>query len=109
LSKELKQHIRKNDASSIELKTRTQADVNVKLTLEKALINVERVHVQVCKFKFLKGLLPKPHYSKEHRKGLLKSLGQKMGRCKARPSPKKQHASTSIESSMLDMKRKHWM
>jgi hypothetical protein len=26
-----------------------------------------------------------------------------MGRCKARPSPKKQHASTSIESSMLNM------
>jgi len=26
-----------------------------------------------------------------------------MGRCKARPSPKKQHASTSIQSSMLDI------
>jgi hypothetical protein len=26
-----------------------------------------------------------------------------MGRCKARPSPKKQHASTSIESFVLDM------
>ncbi len=42
-------------------------------------------------------------YSREHRKGLLKSLGQRMGRCKARPSPKKQHASTSIESFVLDM------
>jgi hypothetical protein len=26
-----------------------------------------------------------------------------MGRCKAKPSPKKQHESTSIENSMLDM------
>jgi hypothetical protein len=109
LSKELKQHIKKNYASSIELKIRTQADVNVKITLEKAPINVEHVYVQVCKFKFLKGLLPKPHYSREHRKGLLKFLGQRMGKCKARPSPKKQHGSTSIESFVLDMKKKRWM
>jgi len=109
LSKELKQHIKKNDASSIELKTRTQADVDVKISLEKAPINVEHVRVQVCKFKFLKGLLLEPHYNKEHRKGLLKFLGQRMGRCKAKPSPKKQHASPSIESFVLDMKRKRWM
>jgi hypothetical protein len=44
-----------------------------------------------------------PCYKKEHRKGLLKSRGQRMGRCKAGPSPKKQHINTSIESFMLDM------
>jgi len=47
--------------------------------------------------------LPKLRYSRKHQKGLLKSFGQGMGRCKAGLSPKKQHASTSIESSMLDM------
>jgi hypothetical protein len=51
----------------------------------------------------LKDLLPKFLYSRIHQKGLLKSFGQRMGRYKAGPSPKKQHASTSIESSMLDM------
>jgi hypothetical protein len=100
---ELKQQIEKNDASSIELKMRTQVDVDAKTTLEKASVNVEHIHVQVCRFKFVKGLLPKPHSNREHWEGLLKSFGKRMGRCRTRPSPKKQHASTSIESSMLDM------
>jgi hypothetical protein len=51
----------------------------------------------------LKGLLPKPHYNTKHQKGLLKSFGQRMGRCRAKPSPRKQHANTSIESFVLDM------
>jgi len=33
LSKELKQHIEKNDASSIRLKTRTQANIDAKTAL----------------------------------------------------------------------------
>jgi len=82
---------------------RTQANINVKTTLKRAPVNAKHIHVQVCRFKFLKDLLPKLCYNIKHWKGLLKSFGQKMGRCKVGPSPKKQHASTSIESSMLDM------
>jgi hypothetical protein len=47
LLKELKRQIEKNDASFIQLTTRTQADVHVEMTLEKAPINAEQVHVQV--------------------------------------------------------------
>jgi hypothetical protein len=57
LSKELKLQIEKNDASFIELKTRTQVDVDAETTSEKAPVNAEHIHVQVCKFKFLKCLL----------------------------------------------------
>jgi hypothetical protein len=87
----------------LKLKTRTQADIDAKTTLKRTLVNVEHIHVQVCRFKSLKGLFPKLCYSREHWRGLLKSLGERMGRCKAKPSPKKQHESTSIENSMLDM------
>jgi hypothetical protein len=55
LSKELKWHIEKNDASSIWLKTRTQANIDAKTALERAPINVEHVHVQLCRFKSMKG------------------------------------------------------
>jgi LEA14-like dessication related protein len=41
LSKELKQHIENNDASSIQLKFRTQVEV----ALEKVPINGEHIHV----------------------------------------------------------------
>ncbi len=47
--------------------------------------------------------IARPCYNKEHRKKLLKFLGQMMGRCKARPSPKKQDVNTLVESSVLDM------
>jgi hypothetical protein len=76
---------------------RTQVDINAETTLERTPFNAKHIHVQVCKFKCLKGLLPKHHYNREHQKGLLRFLGQRIGRCKAGPSPKKQHASTSID------------
>jgi hypothetical protein len=96
--------LKKNDASSIQLKMRTQADVDVEMALERNLVNAEHVHVQVCRFKSLKGLLPQPLYTREHRKGLFKTLQQKMGRFKVGPFPKKQHASTcTFESFVLDM------
>jgi hypothetical protein len=47
--------------------------------------------------------IARPRYNKEHKKHLLKFLGQRMGRCKARPSPKKQDVNTLVESSVLDM------
>jgi hypothetical protein len=55
-------------------------------------------------FKFVKGFLLEPPYIREHKKGLTKTLQQKMGRSKVGPFPKKQHASTcTFESSILDM------
>jgi len=45
LLKELKQQIENNDASSIQLKLRTQIEVNAKTVLEKASINGEHIHV----------------------------------------------------------------
>jgi hypothetical protein len=45
LSKKLKWHIENNDASSIQLKLRTQVEVDAKTTLEKAPINGEHIHV----------------------------------------------------------------
>ncbi len=83
---------------------RTQPNVNAKTDLEKAPINAKHVHVQVCRFKSLQGLLPKPCYNRKHWKGLPKNLGQRMGKSLiVGPSPKKQHASTSIENSIEDM------
>ncbi len=55
-SKELKWQINKNNASSIELKMRTQANIDAETTLKRTLINV----------------------NKEHKKGLLKFLRQRM-------------------------------
>jgi ribosomal protein L24 len=46
LPKELKQQIKNNDVSSIQLKLRTQIEVNAKTTLEKAPINGE--HMSSC-------------------------------------------------------------
>jgi hypothetical protein len=51
LSKVLKWQIENNDAFSIQLKLRIQANVDAKITFENTLINDEHVHVQVCKFK----------------------------------------------------------
>lgn len=83
---------------------RTQANVDVKVALEINLVNAKHVHVQVCRIKSLKGFLPQPLYSREHRKGLFKTLQQKMGRSKVGPFPQKQHASTcTFESFVLDM------
>ncbi len=74
LLKELKRQIEKNDASSIQLKMRTQTDIDASMALDRAPVNAEHVHVQMCKFKSLKGFLPKPHYTREHRKGLSKTF-----------------------------------
>jgi len=77
------------------LKLHTQVNVDVKTTLENVLINGEHVHVQVCNFKTLKELLPRPRYNKDHKKGLPKKLGQRVPKSKVEPSPKQQHASIS--------------
>ncbi len=69
LSKELKQQIENNDASSIQLNLRTWVEIDAKIALEKSLINCEHIHVQVCMFKSLKGLLLKPQYSRQCQKG----------------------------------------
>jgi hypothetical protein len=61
LSKKLKWRIKNNDVSFIQLKLRIQVEVDAKKTLEKAPINGEHIHVQVCRFKSLEGLLPKSH------------------------------------------------
>ncbi len=45
LSKKLKQHTKNNNASFIQLKLRTQVEVDAKTTLEKAVINGEHIHV----------------------------------------------------------------
>jgi hypothetical protein len=52
------------DASLIQLKLHTQINVHAETTLDKTVINHKHVHVQVCKFKTFKELLPKPRYSK---------------------------------------------
>jgi hypothetical protein len=89
LFKVLKQQIENNDASSIQLKLWTQVDVDAKTTLEKTPINGEHVCVQVCNFKTHKELLPRPHYSKDHKKRLPKILGQKVPKSNVKPSPKR--------------------
>jgi cystathionine beta-lyase family protein involved in aluminum resistance len=53
--KELKGQIEKNDASSIQLKTRTQIDVDTEMALKRFLVNAKHAYVQVCRFKSLKG------------------------------------------------------
>jgi hypothetical protein len=45
LLKELKWQIKNNDVSSIQLKLRTQVEVDAKTTLEEVLINGEHIHV----------------------------------------------------------------
>jgi hypothetical protein len=75
------------------LKLTTEVEVDAKMALEKFPINGEHIHVQVCRFKSLKGLLPEPCYNKQCWKGASKKLGQKMS--KGGPSPKRWHASTS--------------
>jgi hypothetical protein len=85
------------------LKLQTQVHVDTKTTLEKIPINGDNVHVQVCNFKTLKNLLPRPHYNRDHRKGLLKILGEKVPKSNVEPSPKRQHASTSDGVSIMDV------
>ncbi len=94
LSKKLKQQIENNDVFSIQLKLKTQVEVNVKTTLEKAPINGEHIHVHVCRFKSPKGLLSKSHY-KIMSKRCIKKSGTKDGKIKGGPSLKKQPINTS--------------
>jgi hypothetical protein len=47
--------------------------VDAKTDLEKVPINAKNVHVQVCRFKSLKGLLPKPYNNIKHWKVAKKS------------------------------------
>jgi hypothetical protein len=89
LSKVLKRQIENNVTSSIQLKLLTQIDVDAKTTLEKTPINGKHVHVQVCNFKTLKKLLPRPYYSKDHKKGLLQFLEQRVPKSNVEPSPKR--------------------
>jgi len=69
--------IKNNDASSIQLKLRTNVEVDAETALEKIPINGEHIHVQLCRFKCLKWLLPKPCYNRQCWKGALKNLGQR--------------------------------
>jgi hypothetical protein len=68
LLKELKWQIKNNDVSSIQLKLKTQVEVDVEIALEKALINGEHIHVQVCTFKSFKELLPDSRYNRQCQK-----------------------------------------
>ncbi len=95
LSKKLNRQIKNNDASSIQLKLRTQVEVNLKTTLEKVPINGEHIHVHVCRFKYFKRLLLEPCYNKQCQKGASKDPGQRMAKSKGGPSPKMQPTSTS--------------
>jgi hypothetical protein len=74
LLKELKRQIKKNDVFSIQLKTRTQINVDVEMALKKVPVNAKHIYVQVCRFKSLKGFLPEPRYTREHQKGLSKTF-----------------------------------
>ncbi len=69
LLKKLKQHINNNDVFSFQLKLRTQVEIDVKTALKKTLINGEHIHVQVCRFKSFKWLLPEPCYNRQCQKG----------------------------------------
>jgi hypothetical protein len=89
LLKKLKWQIKNNDVSFIHLKLRIQVEVNAKKTLKKAPINGEHIHVQVCRFKSLKRLLPKPHYNKQCQKAASKNPRQKVAKSKGGPSPKR--------------------
>ncbi len=91
----MKWHIKNNDVSSIQLKLRTQVEVDAKIALEKIPINGEHIHVQVCRSKSFKRLFPEPHYNKQCRKDVSKNSKQRMAKSKGGPSPKRQLASTS--------------
>ncbi len=71
--------------------------------MEKAPINGEHVHVQICNFKTLKNLLPRPCYNKDHRKGLLIFLGQRVPKSSVEPSPKRRHVNRSDDVSIVDV------
>ncbi len=95
LLKKLKWQIKNNDVYSFQLKLRTRVELDAKIALEKALINGEHIHVQVCRFKSFKGLLPEPCYNKQCRKGASNFLKQSMAKSKGGPSPKRRLTSTS--------------
>jgi hypothetical protein len=72
-----------------------KVEVDAKTALEKTPIDGEHIHIQVCRFKSFKGLLPKLHYNKQCKKGASKFLRQRMAKSKGGPSPKRWPASTS--------------
>jgi len=86
------------------LKLKTEVEVDTETALEKILINGEHIHVQVCKFKSLKELLPKHCYNRQCWKGASKNLGQRMS--KGGPSPKRWPASTSSKH-ILDVPQEY--
>jgi hypothetical protein len=98
----LKWQIENNDASSIQLKLRTQVEEDAEIVLDKPPINGEHFHVRVCRFKSLKGLLWKLRYNRQCRKGASKNLGKKMAKSKRGPSPKKRPANT-LNKHILDV------
>jgi hypothetical protein len=71
--------------------------------LEKAPINGEHVHVQICNFKTLKNLLLRPCYNKDHRKGLPNFLGQRVPKSNVEPLPKRRHVNRSDDVSIVDV------
>ncbi len=89
LLKELKWQIENNDVFSIQLKLRTQVEVDAETTSKEALINGEHIHVHVCRFKSLKGLLPEPHYNRQCHKDASKNPRQRMAKFKRGPSLKR--------------------
>ncbi len=48
-------------------------------------------------------MLLRPHYNRDHRKGLLKILRQRVPKSNVEPSPKRQHTSTSNDVSIVDV------
>ncbi len=100
LSKQVKWKIENNDASSIQFKLKIEVEVDTKTALEKVPINGEHIHVQVCRFKFFKWLVPKPCYNRQCWKGASKNLGQRMS--KGGPSPKRWPTS-KVSKHILDV------
>jgi hypothetical protein len=66
-------------------------------------INDEHVHVLMCKFTILKKLLLRFHYNINHKKGASKFLCQWVPKLNVEPSPKRRHANTLDDVSIIAM------
>jgi len=85
----------------------TQVDVEVETTLEKSPIHGKHVLFQVCMLKIHKKLLQRLCYNRDHRKGAPNFLGQRVQKSNVEPSPKRQHANTSYDVSIVDMSQEN--
>jgi hypothetical protein len=54
-------------------------------------------------FKTFKELLPRPHYNRDHKKCAPKILGQRVPKSNVEPWPKRSHASTPNDVSIVDV------